>query len=85
MIKGLFATVMEASISEMPTTLTPQFFPVPAANSRGPAPLTRGLSGRLVVLTYVAMQEVVTVKAVAAPARSRRAAGRVSSLLAQAS
>ncbi len=55
--------------------------------------MTHGLSGRLVVITYVAMEEIVTIKAVAAPARLRNqarrrrlpAAGRVSSLLAQAS
>jgi hypothetical protein len=35
-------------------------------------PLTRRLSGRLVVVSYVAIKEVVTIKAVAAPARRRR-------------
>jgi hypothetical protein len=35
-------------------------------------PLTRRLSGRLVVVSYVAVKEVVTIKAIAAPARRRR-------------
>lgn len=69
--QGLSETVRVEPVSEMPTTLTPHFFPVPAANSRGPAPLTGRLSEPLVVLSYVDMEELVAIKAVAALARRR--------------